>query len=194
MIIAYVNGVEKLSGDNFMKWSREIQLILDKMDKDHSMRDKARVASVAQGTDDTTLAERTAAYEKEKERWERSDRVAHMVMDLTISPTIRGALEKEPKSAKSFMTSIEEYFKGSIKANASSLLPQLMFAKYNGQGNAREHIMGMVNIRDKLKNLDCSLKDATLLHHIMISLPPVLGPLKVNYSGSDKQWDITTLV
>ena len=69
-----------------------------------------------------------------------------------------------------------------------------MTAKYNGQGNAREHIMGMVNIRDKLKNLDCSLNDATLLHHIMISLPPVFGPLKVNYSGSDKQWDITTLV
>ena len=72
------------------------------------MRDRAPVAPVAQGTDDTTLAERTVAYEKEKERWERSDRVAHMVMDLTISPTIRGALEKEPKSAKSFMSSIEE--------------------------------------------------------------------------------------
>ena len=103
-IIAYVNGVEKLSGDNFAKWSSEIELILVMMDKDHSMRDKAPVAPVAQGTDDTTLAERTAAYEKENERWERSDRVALMVMGLTISPTIKGALEKEPKSAKRFMT------------------------------------------------------------------------------------------
>ena len=103
-IIAYVNGVEKLSSDNFAKWNRKIELILVMMDKDHSMRDKVPVAPVAQGDDDTTLAERTAAYEKEKERWERSDRVALMVMGLTISPTIRGALEKEPKSAKRFMT------------------------------------------------------------------------------------------
>jgi len=194
-IITYVNGVEKLSGDNkFAKWSREIELILVMMDKNHSMRDRAPVAPVAQGTDDTTLAERTAAYEKEKERWERSNRVALMVMDLTISPTIRGALEKEPNSAKSFMTSIEEYFKGSTKSNASTLLSQLMSAKYNGQGNVREHIMGMVDIRDKLKDLDCPLNDATLLHHVMISLPPVFEPFKVNYNGSDKQWDITTLV
>ena len=86
-IIAYVNGVEKLSGDNFARWSREIHLILVMMDKDHSMRDPAPVVLVAQGTDDTSLAESTATYEKEKERWERSDRVALMVMDLTISPT-----------------------------------------------------------------------------------------------------------
>ena len=193
-IIAYVNGVEKLSGDNFARCSLEIHLILVMMDKDHSMRDTALIAPVAQGTDDTTLAERTAAYEKEKECWECSNRVTLMVMDLIISPTIRGALEKEPKSAKSFMTSIEEYFKGSTKSNASTLLSQLMSAKYNGQGNVREHIMGMVDIRDKLKDMDCPLNDATLLHHVMISLPPVFDPFKVNYNGSDKQWDITTLV
>jgi len=80
--------VEKLTGDNFAKWSRDIQLILVMMDKYHSMRDRALVAPVAQGTDDTTLAERTATYEKEKECWERSDRIALMVMDFTISLTI----------------------------------------------------------------------------------------------------------
>ena len=92
------------------------------------MRGTAPIAPVAQGDDDTTLAERTAAYEKEKERWERSDRIALMVMDFTISLTIRGALEKEPKSAKSFMQSIEEYFKGFAKANTSTLLSQLVTA------------------------------------------------------------------
>ena len=178
----------KLSGDNFAKWSREIQLILVMMmDKDHSMRDKAHVASVAQGTDDTTLAERTAAYEKEKERWERSDRVAHMVMDLTISPTIRGALEKEPKNAKAFMKEIEEYFKGSTTANTSTLLSQLVSSKYKGQGSVREHIMGIVNIRDKLIELDCPHNDATLLHHIMISLLPVFEPFKVSYNAGDQK-------
>lgn len=76
----------------------------------------------------TSLAERTTAYEKEKEHRERSDRVAKMVIDMTISPTIRGALEKEPKNAKSFMKHIEEYFKGFAKANSSTLLSQLVSA------------------------------------------------------------------
>ena len=75
------------------------------------MRDRAPVAPIAQGTDDTPLTERTAAYEEEKERWERSDRVALMIMDMTISPTIRGALEKEPKNAKNFLTNIETYLR-----------------------------------------------------------------------------------
>ena len=90
-------------------------------------------------------AKRTLAYEKEKEHWERFDRVALNIMDMTISPTIRGALEKEPKSAKCIMQSIEGYFKGSANANSSTLLSQPVMAKYNGQGSVREHIMGMIN-------------------------------------------------
>ena len=41
-IITYVNGVEKLSGDNFIQWSCEINLILLVMDKYHCMRGNAR--------------------------------------------------------------------------------------------------------------------------------------------------------
>ncbi|RLN18340.1 uncharacterized protein C2845_PM02G41320 [Panicum miliaceum] len=55
------------------------------------------------------------------------------------------------------MDKIKSYFKGSDKANASTLLSQLVKAKYNGQGSVREHIMGMVNMRDKLRDLDYPL-------------------------------------
>jgi hypothetical protein len=103
------------------------------MDKDHSIREPGPIAPVAApatagegGGQDATLAERTAAYEKEKERWEHSDRVALMIMDMTISPAIRGTLEKKPKNAKDFMEKIEEYFKGSAKANAMTLLSKLI--------------------------------------------------------------------
>jgi hypothetical protein len=44
--------------------------------------------------------------------------VALTIMDMTISPSIRGALEKKPKNAKDLIEKIEEYFKGSSKANA----------------------------------------------------------------------------
>jgi hypothetical protein len=46
-IVSYVNGVEKLGGDNFAEWRDEINLILVMMDKDHSIREPAPVAPVA---------------------------------------------------------------------------------------------------------------------------------------------------
>ena len=47
--------------------------------------------------------------------------------------------------------------------------------------------MGIVNIRDKLIELDCPHNDATLLHHIMISLLPVFEPFKVSYNAGDQK-------
>jgi hypothetical protein len=66
--------------------------------------------------------------------------------------------------------------------------------KYNGQGSVREHILGMIDLQDKLKDLDCPLIDATLLNHVMLSLPSVFEPFKINYNGSGNKWDIATLV
>lgn len=61
----YICGVEKLEVDNFPSWECQIRLILGIMDKDHSMRDDAPVVLVAEGDNDPTLFERTAASEEE---------------------------------------------------------------------------------------------------------------------------------
>jgi hypothetical protein len=114
-------------------------------------------------------------------------------MDIAISPTIRGSLEK-PKNAKDFMEKIEEYFKGSAKANAMILMSKLMSMKYNGHGSVREHILGMIDLQDKLKDLDCPLNDVTLLHHVMLSLASVFEPFKISYNTSDQKWDIIMLI
>jgi hypothetical protein len=53
---------------------------------------------------------RKTEYEKAKAQWERSDRVALMIMDHTIDPAKRGALPKTPSSAMEFMDKIEEHF------------------------------------------------------------------------------------
>jgi hypothetical protein len=120
--------------------------------------------------------------------------VALTIMDMTISPSIRGALEKKPKNAKDFMEKIEEYFKGSPKVNAMTLMSKLVSMKYNGQGSVREHILGMIDLWDKLKDLDYLLNDATLLNHVMLLLPSAFEPFKISYNTSDNKWDITTLI
>lgn len=57
-------------------------------DKDHSMREATLVAPVAQGENDPSFAECILAYEKDKEHWERSDRVTLMIMDMNINPSV----------------------------------------------------------------------------------------------------------
>jgi hypothetical protein len=111
---------------NFAKWKADIQMILTIMDQDHSFREDKPVEPVAEGANDTTIALQKAEYEKAKAQWERSDRVAFIIMDNVIDPAIRGALSKTADNAKIFMAKIEEHFKCSSKANASILMSKLM--------------------------------------------------------------------
>jgi hypothetical protein len=108
---------------DFAKWKAVIQMILAIMDRDHFFREDKPVEPVAEG-----------ANEKAKAQWERSDRVAFMIIDNTIDPAIRGALPKTADNAKAFMAKIEEHFKGSTKANTSILMSKLMQAKFDGVG------------------------------------------------------------
>jgi hypothetical protein len=55
---------------------------------------------------------------------------------------------------KTFMAKIEEHFKGSSKANASILMSKLMQAKYDGRGNVCEHVLKMIGMSNKLKDLN----------------------------------------
>jgi len=104
--MSYVKGIEMLGGTNFASWKDQISLCLGIMDKDHSIRLDEPVAPVSTGEGDTTLAARTAAYEIKKEEWERSDRVALMIMRITINPAISGALPKNPDNAKDFLAKV----------------------------------------------------------------------------------------
>jgi hypothetical protein len=117
-----------------------------------------------------------------------------MIMDHTIDPAIRGSLPKTPSSAKEFMIKIEEHFQGSSKANASMLMTKMMNAKYMGQGSVGEHIMKLIDMSNKLKDLEMPLPEPYLVHYIMLSLPTIFDNFKINYNGSDKKWNLTKLI
>jgi hypothetical protein len=176
-------------GVNFAKWKANIQMILAIMDRDrdHSFREDKPVEPVAEGANDTTLTLQKVEYEKAKAQWERSDRVVFMIMDNAIDPAIRGSLPKTADNVKNFMAKIEEHFKGSSKANASILMSKLMQTKYDGRGNVREHVLKMVNMSNKLKDIECPLSESYVIHYIMMSLPSYFGNFKINYNSSDKK-------
>jgi hypothetical protein len=193
-IITYMNSMEKLGDTNFAKWKTDLKLILAIMDRNHSFLEERVIELVAEGDNDTTLAMKKAEYEKVKAQWERSDRVALMIMDHATDPAIRGVLLKSPSSAKEFMANIEEHFQGSSKSNASMLMIKMMNAKYMVQGSVREHIMKLIDMSNKLKDLEMPLPKPYLVHYIMLSLPTIFDNFKINYNGSDKKWNLAELI
>jgi hypothetical protein len=169
-------------------------LVLAIMDRDHSFREDKPEESVAQGDNDSTLTHRKTEYEKAKAQWERSDRAALMIMDHSIDATIRGSLPKTPASAKAFMTKIEEHFQGSSKANGSMLMTKMMHAKYDGRRSVHEHILTMIDMSNKLNDLEMPLPDPYVIHYILLSLPSIFENFKINYNGSDKKWTTSELI
>jgi hypothetical protein len=120
--------------------------------------------------------------------------VALMITDHSIDPTIRGSLPKTPASAKASMAKIKEYFQGSSKANASMLMTKMMHAKYDGYGSVREHILKMIEMSNKLKDLEMPFPDPYVIHYILLSLPSIFENFKINYNGSDKKWTLAELI
>jgi hypothetical protein len=193
-IMTYMNGIEKLGDTNFAKWKSDLMLVLAIMDRDHSFREDKPEELVAQGDNDSTLAQCKTEYEKVKAQWERSDRVALMIMDHCIDTVIRVALPKSPKSAKDFMTKIEEHFQGSFKSNASMLMTKMMHAKYDGRGSVREHILKTIDMPNKLKDLEMPLPEPYVFHYILLSLPSIFENFKINYNDRDKKWTTAELI
>jgi hypothetical protein len=69
-----------------------------------------------------------------------------------------------------------------------------MQAKYDGRGNVREHILKMIVMSNKLKDLECPLPESYVIHYIMILVPSCFGNFKINYNSSDKKWITTELI
>lgn len=92
------------------------------------------------------------------------------------------------------MAKIEEHFQGSSKANANILMSKMMQAKYDGCGNVREHVLKMIDMFNKLKDLECPLPNPYVMHYVMMSLPAAFGNFKINYNSSDKKWTMAELI
>ncbi|GAV81029.1 hypothetical protein CFOL_v3_24488 [Cephalotus follicularis] len=122
VISGYLSGIEPINGTNFITWKERIGIVLGVMDLDHALQIDTPTAITAQST-----TEQKAAYEK----WERSNRMSLMIMKSSIYVAIRGAIP-DSNDAKTYLASLEEQFKGSSKAYASTLIMKILMTKYDG--------------------------------------------------------------
>jgi gag-polypeptide of LTR copia-type len=172
---AQISGIVPLNGTNFSTWKEQIEICLGVLDIDQALRmDKPTI--VATSTDDE---------KKNSEKWERSNRMSLMIIKSTITSAIRGGIpEKDDANnvftARQYMTSVEEQFKSTSKANASTLIMKMLTTKYNGTSGVREHIMKMNDMAAKLNGMDMAISEGFLVYFIMTSLPAQFGPFKIN--------------
>ncbi|GAV75850.1 UBN2_2 domain-containing protein, partial [Cephalotus follicularis] len=173
-----------LNGTNFLTWKEQISIVLGVMDLDNALRIDTPAAITAQST-----IEERAAYEK----WERSNRMSLMIMKSSISVAIRGAIP-DSNDSKTYLASVEEQFKDSSKAHASTLIMKMLTTRYDGTSGVREHIMMMNVMASKLKGMEMAISEGFLVHFIITSLPVQFGPFKINYNTQKEKWKMSELI
>ncbi|GAV80105.1 UBN2_2 domain-containing protein [Cephalotus follicularis] len=184
VISGYLAGVEPLNGTNFLTWKEQIGIVLGVMDLDHALRIDTPAAITAQST-----IEQRAPYEK----WERSNHMSLLIMKSSISVAIRGAIP-DSNDAKTYLASVEEQFKGSSKAHASTLIMKMLTTRYDGTSGVCEYIMMMNDMSSKLKGMEMEISEGFLVHFIMTSLPVQFGPFKINYNTQKEKWKMSELI
>ncbi|GAV85468.1 UBN2_2 domain-containing protein [Cephalotus follicularis] len=131
------------------------------MDLDHTLRMDTPIAIMAQSTNEQKTA---------NQNWERSNRMSPMIMKSSIFIAIRGEI-LDSNDAKTYLAFVEEQFKGSFKAHASTLIMKMLTTRYDGTSGVRENIMMMNDMTYKLKGIEMAISEGFLVHFIMTSLP-----------------------
>ena len=172
-ISARINSIPMLNGTNFKAWQENVMIVLGVMDLDLALR----VERLTALTDISTPEQK-----REMDKWERSDRMSHMIMKRAVPEAFRCTMSEEAITAKGFLTELEKRFVRNEKAETSTLLSNLISMKYKGKGNIREYIMEMSHLASKLKALKLELSEDLLVHLVLISLPAQFGQFKVSYN------------
>ncbi|KAK3141475.1 hypothetical protein QOZ80_4BG0334440 [Eleusine coracana subsp. coracana] len=188
VVASYLNNIEPLNGANYPDWRGKVITCLAWNDLDIALRVDKPAAPV-------NVAAPSPAFEK----WERSDRMATMVILQTISTDIKGVIPTKNAAgvdltARELLATIEENFKSSSKTYASTLIMKLVGYQYNSQTGIREHILHMCDMINKLKDMKMEISDGFLVYFIMTSLPPQYAPFKISYNTNKNTWSITDLI
>ncbi|XP_008779696.1 uncharacterized protein LOC103699455 [Phoenix dactylifera] len=139
------------------------------------------------------MEETTLEEKKLHERWERSNRLSLLLIQNHISRKIRGSIP-DCKTAKEFLTTVEEQFMSSKKALASILISRFASLKYYDNGGIREHIMELRDIAAQLKSLEVDMSETFLVHFVLNSLPIEYAPFKISYNTHTEKWTINQLL
>ncbi|KAL6182376.1 hypothetical protein ACLB2K_043798 [Fragaria x ananassa] len=176
--------IEPLTGSNFKKWSSDIEIYLGLLNIDLCLTEDAH-APITNDTDDLVRAH--------AQEWQRANKMTKLILKRTMSDTVRGSVSDEG-TTKEDMDRIAQMYQENQKAETGQLLDSLITMKYGGSGEIREHIMKMIEIAAKLKDLQIAIDDQFIVHLALNSLPQKFGQLKTAYHTQKDKWSLNDLI
>ncbi|BBH07046.1 hypothetical protein Prudu_018854 [Prunus dulcis] len=162
-----INSIESLTGSNFKKWKRDLEIVLGLLDHDLALREEKPEVT----------ANSNAEQKQKLEKCEKSNRICLLVMKKSMTETICGGIT-ESENAKEFLEAIGLKFKESEKAETGTLMTKLATMKYDGVEDMRVYLLSMTEVASKLKALEIPIADPFLVHLALNSLPSQFAQLK----------------
>ncbi|PRQ16214.1 putative RNA-directed DNA polymerase [Rosa chinensis] len=139
---------------------------------------------------DTDSTEEDRKYYKE---WYQCNRKAKNVIRSTMSNTVRGSIV-EPDLAMDFLEAIADKYRESHKAEAARLSKRFNELKFSGSGSVREHIMELIEINARLRDMGMGVNDEQVVHVALFSLPSDYSNLRTSYNATESKWDLNKLI
>lgn len=177
-------NIEKLNGTNFKTWKQQIDMNLGLLEFTIAFKEPKPAALT-----NISSQEEKDAFKK----WERANDMSLLIMQNSMEEHIRGGIPG-CDLAKDYMEAVEEKFKRSDKAESSSYLTTLTSTKFDGTGSMREHLLKLVNVANKLNNLDLQITDQFLVHMALNSLSSDYEQVKINYNTQKETWTVNELI
>ncbi|KAF5459456.1 hypothetical protein F2P56_023399 [Juglans regia] len=171
-ISSQLSTIETLTGNNYVRWKRDVEIALGLLGLDFVLEDQP-----SKPTDKST-----AEYVAEYQEWDRANRLCLKIIKRSISDSIMGAIP-DSDNAKQFLGAIGQRFVESDKVETGDLMDRMMSMKYDGSSGVREYIMKMIHISSKLEALKIPIAEPFLVYHVLNSLPSQFNQLKVAYNA-----------
>nr|GEU37800.1 hypothetical protein [Tanacetum cinerariifolium] len=112
-------------------------------------------------------------------------------IDPLVALTATSAIDQKRaipdfENADEYLSSIEEQFKGTFKAHASTLILKMLTTKYDGVCGVRKHIMMMSDMANNLKGIDMEISEEE--ERLKIEKPDVTHVTTTNSNKRKGLW------
>ncbi|XP_043698889.1 uncharacterized protein LOC122649709 [Telopea speciosissima] len=155
-----LSDIPKLFGENYTSWYEDPDVYLCLRDLDLCLREPKPTTL----TLDSTQVDKT-----ELEKWEAANRKCLKVIKHAMPATLKDSITVKD-TATEFLEAIRVKFESSKKAQSGDLMSKLTNAKFDGNGSTREHLLGLVSLGNKIRELEINFDDDFLVNIALNSL------------------------
>ncbi|KAJ4713081.1 UBN2 domain-containing protein [Melia azedarach] len=184
-ITTNINSIPLLNGSNFKSWKENLEIVHGVIDLDLALR---------KDCPPSLTDKRISDDKREKEKWEKLNRMCMIIMKRAIPEVFRGTMSEKITTAEDFLADIEKRFVKNEKAEMCTLLKNLISMRYKSKSNIKEYIMEMSHFASRLKALKLDISDDLLVCSVLISLPSQLSQFKVSYNYQKETWSLNELI